>query len=132
MTALAETQPTRNERMLALAAHALSFVEGGILAPLLLYVFRDEAAKVMGQDAAVLDSRFVAFHSLQSLYFGLLNLGLFVVIGLPTCGWGLFALVPLYLIFEIIACVRANDGEWYRLPLAGDWAARRHPPPPGR
>ena len=34
MTALTETQPTRNERTLALAAHALSFVEGGIVAPL--------------------------------------------------------------------------------------------------
>ena len=83
----------------------------------------------MDQDAAVLDSPFVAFHSLQSLYL-CLNLGLAVVIGLPTCGWGLFALVPLLHLRD--HRVRAGQRRWYRLPLAGDWAARRHPPPPGR
>ena len=37
-----------------------------------------------------------------------------------------FLVIP-YLVFEIIAAIRANEGEWYTLPIVGDWALRRHP-----
>ena len=128
----APASPTADERTLALLAHALSFLEGGILGPLLLYCLRKEAMKIFPKLEAMEDSEFVAFHSLQSLYFGLLFAALAVLVGLPTFGFGLLVLVPAYLLFELIACVKANGGEWYRLPVVGDWAAAQHPPPPGR
>lgn len=123
--------PTSDERTLALLAHALSFLEGGILGPLVLYFLRKEAMKVFPALKAMEDSPFVAFHSLQSLYFGLLFAALAVLIGLPTFGFGLIFLVPAYLLFELVACVKAQSGEWYRLPVVGDWAASQHPPPAG-
>lgn len=123
------TDVTPSERSLALIAHALSFVEGGVVGPLVLYALRDPIHDALFKDKPGRDSAFVAFHGLQSLYFGLL----FAVVSLPvailTCGWGLLLTVPIYFVFELIACVRANQGEWYHLPLAGEWAARTHPPP---
>jgi len=102
----------KDDHVWGLVAHALTFVEGGILGPLLLYVFMKEK------------SEFVAFHALQSFYFGLL----FLVVTLVTCGFGALIFVIPYLIWEIIACVRANEGEWYRLPIVGNWAWRKHHP----
>lgn len=127
-TQLTATSPTRDERTVATISHALSFVEGGILGPVLVYALRKEVTKLVATEPATHDSAFVAFHSLQSFYFGVLFAAFALPVTLVTCGWGLFALVPLYFLFEIIACVRANNGEWYQLPLAGDWALRSHPP----
>jgi len=121
--------PTADERTLALLSHALSFLEGGVLGPLLLYFLRKEAMKIFPALKAMDDSAFVAFHSLQSLYFGLVFAALAVVLGLPSFGLALLVLVPAYFIFELVACVKAHQGEWYRLPLVGDWAAQQHPPP---
>jgi uncharacterized protein len=123
--------PTTDERTLALLSHALSFVEGGILGPLLLYFLRKEAMKLFPKAGLMEDSEFVAFHSLQSLYFGLVFGGLAVVLGLPTFGLALLVLVPAYFIFELVACVKAHQGEWYQLPVVGAWAARQHPGPHG-
>lgn len=106
-------QISSDDRLMAAIGHALTFVEGGIIGPLILYLIKRE------------QSEFVAFHALQSLYFGLL----FLVLTLVSCGLLALPLVLPYLIFEIIAAVKANDGEWYRLPIVGDWALRRHPPP---
>ena len=129
MTELQPVLPTEQERNLALLSHALSFVEGGVVAPLLLYIFRDQVQQSFAKDGPKEASPFVAFHSLQSLYFGLM----FVIISLPvavaTCGWGLFITAPLYLVFELIACIKAHAGLWYSLPIAGPLAARVHPPP---
>lgn len=100
-----------------MASHALSFVEGGILGPLVVYMVKKD------------QSEFVAFHALQSLYFGLLAAGVIIPITLITCGFGVVLIVP-YLIFELVATIRANDGEWYLLPIVGEWAWARHHPKP--
>ncbi len=129
MNELEPALPTEQERTLALLAHGLSFVEGGVVAPLLLYIFRDSVFDAVYKDRPGKESEFVAFHSLQSLYFGLI----FVVISLPvalfTCGWGLLLTLPLYFVYEVIACIKAHTGEWYALPFAGPLAAKVHPPP---
>lgn len=107
--------PSSNERTLGLVAHGLSFVEGGVIGPLILYlVKRDE-------------SEFVAFHALQSLYFGLLAVVIIGPITFMTCGFGAVLVVP-YLVFEAIACVEANNGNWYELPIVGPLALRSHHP----
>lgn len=103
----------RTETNWAFAAHGLTFLDGGILLPLLLYMWKSD------------ESEFVAFHALQSFYFGLL------ILLVSLCSCGILAIPGLiaYFLYELRACIAANDGEWYRLPFAGDWAARKHPPP---
>jgi len=101
---------------MALVAHALTFLEGGIVGPLILYFIKRK------------DSPFVAFHALQSVYFGLLFLVAFFVT-LVTCV-GPFVCMIAYWVYEIIACVKANEGVWYKLPVVGQWAMNAHPIPP--
>ena len=120
---------TRDERTLALISHALSFLEGGIVGPLVIYLLRQDALGAISSQGGKVESRFVAFHSLQSLYFGLLFAGISVPVALLTCGWGLLVTVPVYFIYELVACAKANACEWYRLPVAGTWAANQHPIP---
>lgn len=108
-------QPSQDDRVLAAVSHGLSFVEGGLIGPLVVYLLKKN------------ESEFVAFHALQSLYFGIA----FLVISLVTCGLGAVVLVWPYLIFEAIATIRAYEGEWYELPFVGRYARERHPGPTG-
>ena len=106
----------KDDRTIALLAHALTFIEGGVIGPLVVYLFKRDS------------SEFIAFHALQSVYFGLMALVIIVPVAIFTCGVGAVLVVP-YFALEVWACLKAYDGEWYRLPLAGDLAAQRHPPP---
>jgi len=126
-----EPMPSSEERNAALIAHALTFVEGGIVGPLVFYLFRKPILESL---FSTQDSEFVAFHSLQSFYFGLL-FGPAVIL-VVLCGFcfpplWLFAVLmaPIYLIYEIIGCVHAHQGKWFRLPIVGHWAWKSHPPP---
>jgi len=109
---------TSDERLWGMLAHLsalLGYVVGlgQYIAPLVIYlVYRER-------------SRFVAFHALQALYFQLALLVLWaivIILTLITCGLGaIFAVVPivLNLVFVLMAAIRANNGEWYELPLVG-------------
>jgi hypothetical protein len=105
-------EPTTDDRTMAMIGHALTFIEGGIIGPLIMYLVKKD------------DSEFVAFHSLQSLYFGLL----FLAVAIGTCGIGAILFVIPYLVFEVIACIEAQRGNWYKLPLVGGWAMEVHHP----
>lgn len=105
------SEPSDDERTLAAVAHGLTFFEGGLFGPLLLYFLKKD------------ESEFVAFHALQSLYFGLA----FFVITVVTCGLGAIVLGIPYLVFEAIAAVRAYEGKWYELPVVGRYAREKHP-----
>lgn len=105
----------REDRQLAALGHGLSFVEGGIIGPLILYVVKRD------------QSEFVAFHALQSLYFGLALLAVVML----TCGVGVVAIVA-YIVWEVIATVEASNGRWYKLPLVGDLAYQQHNPDTAR
>jgi uncharacterized protein len=107
---------SRDDRTIALVAHVLTFIEGGIIGPLVVYFLKRDS------------SEFIAFHALQSVYFGLMALVIILPVAIFTCGLGAVLVVP-YFVYEVWACLKAYDGEWYRLPLAGDLAAQRHPPP---
>ena len=116
---LVPTSPSSDERTWALVAHGLTFFEGGVFGPLIVYVLKKD------------ESDFVAFHALQSLLFGLIAMVIILPVAILTCGMGLVLLLP-YFVYEIIASVKAYEGEWYMLPIAGDYAAGRHPPPVDR
>lgn len=117
-----QNQLTPDERLWAMLVHLFAMLGymvamvGQYIAPLVIYlVYRER-------------SRFVAFHALQALYFQLALLVLWVIVFILTfitCGLGaIFAVVPivLNLVFELIAAIRANNGEWYELPLVGTMA----------
>ena len=108
-------EPSQDDRVLAAVAHGATFVEGGLIGPLIIYVLKKD------------ESDFIAFHALQSLYFGLA----FLAATLLTCGFGAIILVWPYLIFEVIATIRAYEGQWYELPLVGKYARETHPGPMG-
>jgi uncharacterized membrane protein len=114
---------TQEERTLAALGHGLTFVDGGILLPFVLYLLQKDK------------SQFVAFHCLQSIYFGLLAAVVLVIFGLPlyvlTCGLGMILFLPLavaYFVWEIVSIVKAYNGEWYMLPIVGRWAYETHNP----
>lgn len=75
-------------------------------------------------------SRFVAFHSLQSLIFQAVIFAVNVVLlfaGLCTFGltWALIALISIgSIVLQVVAAVKANNGESYILPVAGDMARK--------
>ena len=102
---------SQEERTLAAIAHGLTFFEGGLVGPLILYLVKKD------------ESDFIAFHALQSLYFGLA----FVVLSVVTCGIGAILLGIPYLVFEVIATIKSYEGEWYELPVVGRYARERHP-----
>ena len=104
----------KDDDTIAMAAHAITFIEGGVLGPLAIYIWKKDT------------SPFIAFHALQSFYFGLL----FFVVGIATCGIGIVLGFAPYLVFELIAAKEANEGHWYRLPIVGNWAWAKHPGPP--
>jgi uncharacterized Tic20 family protein len=106
---------SQDERTWAVVSHAVSFVEGGIIGPLIVYLVKKE------------QSPFVAFHALQSLYFGLAMLVAMLLTFITIIGP--IALVVVYWVFEILACVKSYNGEWYKLPFVGEWALRSHPIP---
>jgi uncharacterized membrane protein len=117
------TTPTQEERTLAALGHGLTFVDGGIVLPFVIYVTQKDK------------SQFVAFHCLQSIYFGLLAVVVLAVIGLPiyvlTCGLGMILFLPLaiaYFVWEVVSVVKAYQGEWYLLPIVGRWAYETHNP----
>jgi uncharacterized Tic20 family protein len=101
------------ERLWAMLAHLLAFVAAyialGFLAPLtVLLIFGPRSA-------------YVRAHAVESLNFNLSWLVYaivavilaFLLIGIPI----LIALGIAYVIFVIIASVRANNGQLYRYPL---------------
>jgi uncharacterized membrane protein len=103
--------PTNDERVLAAVSHGVTFFEGGLIGPLIIYLVKKDT------------SDFVAFHALQSLAFGALFFG----ITFATCGLAAVILVWPYMIFEGIATFKAYEGEYYELPIVGAWARKRHP-----
>jgi uncharacterized membrane protein len=71
------------------------------------------------------DSRFVRFHAMQSmLFFGILSFLEWVFSHLPFFGTIGGALGLVMFIGWIVMMVKANRGEYYKLPLFGDLADR--------
>lgn len=105
--------PTAEERNWAMSGHVLSFVSAwfalGLFAPLIVLLIKGNS------------SAFVRRHAVESLNFQINALVYTVLFGLLIfLGIGL-VLLPLYglfyLVFVIVATVRASGGQEYRYPL---------------
>jgi uncharacterized Tic20 family protein len=110
---------------LAVAGHVFSASVLCWLGPLIIWLTKRET------------SRFVAFHALQSLLWQLVIMGILIV-GWTIVGILCMVLIGIFLlpimailhfviaigsvILSGIAAVKANNGEWYELPLVGQWA----------
>lgn len=96
-------RPSKDACSMAMLCHLLA-IFSGFLAPLIIYLIKKD------------EDKFVAFHSLQAIYFELLAIPFAMI----TCGLGSIVVI----IFNIIALTRANNGEWYEYPIAGAWARK--------
>ncbi len=95
---------TNSQDRLALVIAHGGTVFAWFFAPLLVYLLKR-------------DSREVACEALQSLLWSLLG----TCVSLATCGLA----IPVFLVWHIVAAIRAIDGLPYEYPLVGD-VARRH------
>jgi hypothetical protein len=127
-----DPMPDRDERTWAMLAHVLAAAGHFVavlawLAPLVVWLVKKE------------QSRFAAFHGLQSLLFQLMWMVILAV------GWGIttllmavligFLLVPVMIalhlvpvIWAVVAGIKASNGEWYEYPVVGAWARRNAAP----
>jgi uncharacterized Tic20 family protein len=134
-----QAETTQDDRTMAVLAHALQVV-GGWIAPLVIFFVKRQ-------------SRFVAFHSLQALFFQLAYL---VVSGCMMVFWiggilltvfathgsnnhtlppEVFLVFPLFwlgfmglwvgtIVIAVIYSIKAGRGEWAEYPVLGGWARR--------
>jgi uncharacterized membrane protein len=78
-------------------------------------------------------SRFIRFHSFQSIFFCVawiaLRIALGIVFTIPFLGWGTLLLWPLVglggFILWIILLLKANQGQMFKLPVIGDLAEKQ-------
>jgi uncharacterized Tic20 family protein len=115
-------EPGPDDRNMAMLCHLLGIITGdtlgmGFLGPLILWLIKKD------------QSRFVDFHGKEALNFQLtVLLVLFVggiiafILTFVIIGIFLFILLGivalLALIPEILACIAASRGEWYRYPCS--------------
>lgn len=73
------------------------------------------------------ENKFIRFHAMQSL---VTFLGLFVIVTvigwIPIIGWLIAILAgPLGLIFWLLLMYKAYQGEYFKLPIVGDFAEKQ-------
>lgn len=100
---ITSSAPTSNERFAAFFAHAGTFVAWTI-APLCVYLIKRG------------ESRYVEFQALQALLWSLFG----TITSLATCG----VAIPVFMVFHVLAAIRAANGENYEYPLIGDLAKK--------
>ena len=112
-----QPETTQDDRLWSMLAYVLTFF-APIIAPLVIYLIKKD------------QSRFVAFHALQSLFFhlgpvvGSIVVSVFAMIPIVGClaviPWAALAIAGL--VFTIIAAIKSSGGEWYEIPLIGPLA----------
>jgi len=72
------------------------------------------------------DNKFVRFHAMQSIVvFGALIVANIVLMFIPVIGWVLMPIVGILgLILWILLMIKAYQGEYFKLPIAGDIAEK--------
>jgi uncharacterized membrane protein len=78
-------------------------------------------------------SRFVRFHSFQSIFFNVAWIVLWIALSIvgmiPVLGWATLIIWPLLglggLIIWILLLIKANQGQMWKLPVVGDMADKQ-------
>jgi uncharacterized membrane protein len=70
---------------------------------------------------------FVRFHSYQCIAFGVVTLVIHLVLGvIPILGWIVSVFVSLaFFVIWLITIFKASRGEWFKLPIIGDFAEQQ-------
>ncbi len=73
------------------------------------------------------ESKFVRFHALQSIYvFGVITVAAIILGSIAFLGWVLGLIIWLFgVVLWIVLMVKAYQGTMYKLPWAGDLAAKK-------
>ena len=106
--------PDKNARTLAMLAHLLAIFTC-FLGPLVLYLVKKD------------EDSFIAFHSLQAVYWELaIWVGIVAasVVTIFLCGAGGLAVYVIGLVYNIMLLIKANDGQWAEYPVVGRWALK--------
>src|SRR6185369_15030609 len=99
------SQPTSDEKTMALLSHVLTLV-AGFLAPLIIWLVKKD------------DSSFVAAHAKESLNFQITCTIICIVLFITIIGILLIWVVGIVaLILVIMASIKANEGKLYRYPF---------------
>lgn len=69
-------------------------------------------------------SAFVRFNAIQCIAFSVVAFAIHLVLMfIPFIGWAISLLFSLlFLILWVICIMKASKGEWYKLPIIGDFA----------
>lgn len=72
-------------------------------------------------------SPFVRFHAFQSIAFSVVAFALHLILMfIPIIGWIISLFLSLaFLVVWIIVILKASRGEWYKLPVIGDFALQQ-------
>lgn len=98
-TSRSTASPTSNERIAAAVAHGGTCV-AWFFAPLIVYLVERDR------------SSYVSRQALQALLWS----GFGTLVSAATCGLA----IPVFMVFHIIAAIRALDGQEYEYPVVGD------------
>jgi uncharacterized membrane protein len=73
------------------------------------------------------ENKFVRFHAMQSICLsGGLFVASIVLTFIPILGWIVLLVLQLAsVVFWIICMIKAYQGQWYKLPIVGDIAAKQ-------
>lgn len=97
--------PTSDERTLAILSHVLTIVFP-LLAPLIIYLIKKD------------ESRFVAYHSRESLNFQITVFLVCIILAITIVGLLLLWIVGIAsLVLVIIATIKTSEGKLYRYPV---------------
>ena len=118
--------PSREERTWALIgvlcplANFIIPIPGvNVIAPLIVYLIKRQ------------ESDFIAFHSLQTVFFqiallvigsALALIGIVTVVGICLFGPLVIAVMLGAIAYQIIIAIKAYNGEWAEFWLVGEWA----------
>ena len=108
-------QVTPDDKSMAMLCHLLSILTG-FIGPLVIWLVKKDTSRFVdhhGREA--LNFQFTVFIVMMSLSFITFIL-MFIFIGFAFIPL-LFVVGILAFIVEILACVAANKGEWYRYPF---------------
>ena len=95
------------EKLWAMLAHVSYFVFA-VFGPLIILLAHKDIIKM--------ESRFVAHHAKQALYYHIGTLVITIVVSVITCGFGA-VIIFVFMVFPIIAGIKSHNGEWYTYPL---------------
>ena len=76
------------------------------------------------------DNKFVRFHAIQSIVlFGAITVVLIILSFIPVIGWIFSTIIGIIaFILWIVLMLKAYQGQMYKLPVAGDIAAKSSNP----